>query len=459
MASGHGRGHHHGGDRLLPRKRLGIQLFTVRDQVAALGFEAVIARLSAIGYAGVEFAGYSAGPPPARRYTNAEIRALLRKYHLKAFGSHVNYVAVAHESVQLRDAARAVLDDAEEIGIPLHRDGEPARGALRRDRRRLPARRGGLQPLRRRGPGSRAALLHHHHSEEFALPGGTRLYDVLLEETDPSSCSSSSRSSGRTSASRASRASSRTSTRGTCPSASRCSTSRTGSTTCQSWLPRTREHGDPDPPASVGDDLALARVAPPRLNPIGSHVGYYGHDPNPVHLRAEPRQGPRRRRGPRPQAHRHRLRPLPLRLHRRRLEAAAEEFNPRGAAAREGARPEVLPAQPLGGVLLRHRQPEGPAVRRPARRDRPRRSSTWRWTSSGRTRPVRFSPRPLRAARLPSAARPLPALPREGREEVGAGGGAGERRRPTRPAVGVAGRNAGRPPPRRAAERRFLRSS
>ena len=32
------------GSRLLPRRRIGIQLFTVRDQVAALGFEAVFAR-------------------------------------------------------------------------------------------------------------------------------------------------------------------------------------------------------------------------------------------------------------------------------------------------------------------------------------------------------------------------------------------------------------------------------
>ena len=30
-----------GGDRLLPRDRIGIQLFTVRDQVASLGFEEV----------------------------------------------------------------------------------------------------------------------------------------------------------------------------------------------------------------------------------------------------------------------------------------------------------------------------------------------------------------------------------------------------------------------------------
>ena len=64
VASGHGRGGRRG-DRLLPRDNIGIQLFTVRDQVSALGFEAVFARLSDIGYREIEFAGYNAGTPPA----------------------------------------------------------------------------------------------------------------------------------------------------------------------------------------------------------------------------------------------------------------------------------------------------------------------------------------------------------------------------------------------------------
>jgi sugar phosphate isomerase/epimerase len=185
VASGHGRGHHHGGDRLLPRKRLGIQLFTVRDQVAALGFEAVFARLSAIGYAGVEFAGYRAGPPPGRLYTNAEIRALLRKYHLKAFGSHVNYYSAVATDYSFVTQLERVLDDAEEIGMryigtasrPGQRYGETVDGYRR-----------AAEDFNRFGAAARARGLrfyHHNHSEEFALEGGTRLFDVLLEETDP----------------------------------------------------------------------------------------------------------------------------------------------------------------------------------------------------------------------------------------------------------------------------------
>jgi sugar phosphate isomerase/epimerase len=63
-------------DRLLPRDRIGIQLFTVRDQVAPLGFEAVFARLSEIGYREVEFAGYNAQD---RRCSNSELRTLLQR--------------------------------------------------------------------------------------------------------------------------------------------------------------------------------------------------------------------------------------------------------------------------------------------------------------------------------------------------------------------------------------------
>src|SRR5688572_26593770 len=109
-ALAHGdRGHGHGwGHRLLPRDNIGIQLYTVRDQVAALGFEEVFRRLSQIGYREIEFAGYSA---QGRRWSNEELRMLLRRYGLRAIGTHIGYT-------QFRDNLNQVLTDAEEIGIP-----------------------------------------------------------------------------------------------------------------------------------------------------------------------------------------------------------------------------------------------------------------------------------------------------------------------------------------------------
>jgi sugar phosphate isomerase/epimerase len=167
-----GRG---GRGRLLPRHKMGIQLFTIRDQVATLGFEEVFRRLSEIGYREVEFAGYSA---QGRRWSNEELRRLLRRYGLRGIGSHIGYTTFLGDLEQ-------VLDDAEEIGLPyvgtanspgaVH--GETVAGYQR-----------AAEDFNRFGAAARARgirFYQHNHSGEFALENGTRLYDVILEETDP----------------------------------------------------------------------------------------------------------------------------------------------------------------------------------------------------------------------------------------------------------------------------------
>src|SRR5689334_14666750 len=44
---------------LLPADRIGIQLYSVRDQIDAIGFARVFETLARIGYKQVEFAGYT----------------------------------------------------------------------------------------------------------------------------------------------------------------------------------------------------------------------------------------------------------------------------------------------------------------------------------------------------------------------------------------------------------------
>jgi sugar phosphate isomerase/epimerase len=171
-----------GGDRLLPRRRIGIQLFTVRDQVATLGFEAVFAELRRIGYREVEFAGYNA---QGRRWTNEELRRLLRRYRLKGIGSHVNYYSANPAAYSFVTQLEQVLDDAEEIGLPYigtasspgQRYGETVDGYRR-----------AAEDFNTFGAAARERgmrFYQHNHSGEFAVENGTRLYDVLLEETDP----------------------------------------------------------------------------------------------------------------------------------------------------------------------------------------------------------------------------------------------------------------------------------
>jgi sugar phosphate isomerase/epimerase len=184
-ALAHQRADHHGhghGSRLLPRRRIGIQLFTVRDQVAALGFEAVFARLSQIGYREVEFAGYNA---QGRRWTNQELRRLLRRYGLRGVGSHVGYFSADPTAYTFATQLEQVLDDAEEIGLPYigtanspgARYGETVDGYRR-----------AAEDFNRFGAAARERgmrFYQHNHSGEFAVENGTRLYDVILAETDP----------------------------------------------------------------------------------------------------------------------------------------------------------------------------------------------------------------------------------------------------------------------------------
>ena len=172
----------HGRGRLLPRDLIGVQLFTVRDQVASRGFEEVFAELSRQGYSELEFAGYNA---QGRRWTNEELRALLRRYRLNAVGSHVNYYSADPTAYSFATQLEQVLDDAAEIGIdyigtasrPGQRYGETVDGYRR-----------AAEDFNTFGAAARERGLRfyqHNHSEEFAVEDGTRLYDVLLEETDP----------------------------------------------------------------------------------------------------------------------------------------------------------------------------------------------------------------------------------------------------------------------------------
>jgi sugar phosphate isomerase/epimerase len=186
-ATAHRRGHDrtdsdHGRDRLLPKELIGVQLFTVRDQVSSLGFDAVFDELEDQGYEEIEFAGYNA---QGRRWSNEELRDLLRRYRLNGLGAHVGYTSDNPEAYTFVTQLEQVLDDAEEIGLdyigtassPGARYGETVDGYRR-----------AAEDFNMFGAAARERGLRfyqHNHSGEFAVENGTRLYDVILEETDP----------------------------------------------------------------------------------------------------------------------------------------------------------------------------------------------------------------------------------------------------------------------------------
>jgi sugar phosphate isomerase/epimerase len=103
----------------------------------------------------------------------------------EGIGSHVNYFSINPTAYTFVTQLEQVLDDAEEIGLPYigtasspgQRYGETVDGYRR-----------AAEDFNSFGEAARARgmrFYQHNHSGEFAVEGGTRLYDVILEETDP----------------------------------------------------------------------------------------------------------------------------------------------------------------------------------------------------------------------------------------------------------------------------------
>ncbi|MGF0117543.1 sugar phosphate isomerase/epimerase family protein [Promicromonospora sp. Marseille-Q5078] len=166
-----------GGRRLVPPGKLGIQLFSIRDKVSSLGFRAVFERLAQLGYAEVEFAGYTQGALGA--ITPAQIRTLLDDNGLVAVGSHRGIGNFAANM-------EAELDIAQTLGMA----HVGTANAPTNDRTVA----GYLAAAEQfNGFGAAAAarglkFYQHNHQHEFGFATddpSVRLYDVFLENTDP----------------------------------------------------------------------------------------------------------------------------------------------------------------------------------------------------------------------------------------------------------------------------------
>ncbi|MFD8826687.1 sugar phosphate isomerase/epimerase family protein [Streptomyces sp. NPDC059605] len=174
------------GDPLLPPGRLGIQLYTLRDKVATLGFDKVFAELEAYGYDEVEYAGYTQGSAGA--ITPARLRRLTRDHGLRGIGSHVGYYddnnANAYTFAQ---NLTKVLDDAQTLGLKhIGTASGPFRYGSTVDAWKRAAADFNAYGAAARERGMK--FYQHNHAEEFSFATDrpdVRLYDVLLAETDP----------------------------------------------------------------------------------------------------------------------------------------------------------------------------------------------------------------------------------------------------------------------------------
>jgi sugar phosphate isomerase/epimerase len=162
---------------LIPPGRIGLQLYSVRDAVADVGFAKVLETVAQIGFKHVEFAGYTQGSSP--EITVKELRSILDANGLVAAGSHV--------SPSDDDSMKQILDDAEVLGIPqvgvslTTPNGVPATSGWKATAEQY-TRFGELAAARGIG-----FYFHNHFQEWLPLPDAPdkRPIDILLAESDP----------------------------------------------------------------------------------------------------------------------------------------------------------------------------------------------------------------------------------------------------------------------------------
>ena len=152
---------------LIDSRAIGVQLYTVRDQLQT-NFEGTLERVAEIGYREFEFAGYYDHSP-------AQVRAILDRLDVSAPSAHLGLNL-------FREDIESLLGDSEVMGhhylVVPSANGRTAEGwrELAAEFNRIGER------VRRTG----MYLGYHNHAAEFQdLGGGTTAYDILLAETDP----------------------------------------------------------------------------------------------------------------------------------------------------------------------------------------------------------------------------------------------------------------------------------
>jgi sugar phosphate isomerase/epimerase len=150
--------------------RAGLQLFTVRDLLAA-DLDGTLAAIAEIGYRTVELAGLAGASARA-------MRASLQRHALQSPSMHASYDRLARE-------LDAVVREAHTLGAEFlvcpSIDAEAR--ATRDDWRRVCQ---SLGRIAREVRGQGLSLAYHNHDFEFApLADGTIPFDLMMRETDP----------------------------------------------------------------------------------------------------------------------------------------------------------------------------------------------------------------------------------------------------------------------------------
>ena len=153
----------------MKKAMIGYQLYSAREECAK-DLQGVLKQLKALGYDGVEFAGFYG-------HTADEVRAMLDEAGLVAFSDHVPYAVIEQDMF-------AVISDHLKIGckyiaVPYldeaHRPGQPGFADV-------------IRTIVKFGTLCKAAgiqLLYHNHDFEFEKISGMYALDFLYAAVDP----------------------------------------------------------------------------------------------------------------------------------------------------------------------------------------------------------------------------------------------------------------------------------
>lgn len=151
--------------------RIGLELYTVRSEMQK-DVAATLARVAQIGYKEVEFAGYFAVAPE-------RLRALLDEHRMTSPSVHIGIDALERDFATPAASARVIGHESlivPSLNTRALTTVEAWKGiAARFDALGRKARDAGLR-----------FAFHNHAAEATPMADGTRPYDVLLGETDPS---------------------------------------------------------------------------------------------------------------------------------------------------------------------------------------------------------------------------------------------------------------------------------
>jgi hydroxypyruvate isomerase len=149
---------------------IGVQLYSVRQALQS-DFERTLARVAAIGYKEVEFAGLM-------QHQAADVRRILDHLGLVAPSMHVPFESI-------NDGWGAVIDDARALGcryVVIPSIPEALRTSLESYRRVA----GEFNRAAAVAAQSGVRFAYHNHAVDFAPLERRVPYDILLEATDPS---------------------------------------------------------------------------------------------------------------------------------------------------------------------------------------------------------------------------------------------------------------------------------